>query len=69
MYNLYASELKSKFRYQLVNMAVTCWKHSKLSNDEISDKISEIERRVDRCSKMEFISMFNSYSRKVESLL
>ena len=65
MYNKYITDLKSNHRYQLINMAITCWKHLKLEDDEISNKIDELEVRLDRASKKEFIAIFNEYVKRV----
>jgi len=69
MYNLPITTLKAQYRYQLTNMAVTCWKHQNYSNDKISDKITEINKRIDGASKKQFVEMFEEYISRVNLLM
>ena len=65
MYNKCMTDLKANHRYQLINMAITCWKHLRLEDDEISGKIDSLEHRLDRATKKEFVAIFNEYVKRV----
>ena len=69
MSNLYStciSELKSNYTLIIINTAIRVWKSLNFSNEVLSNKIDELQNRLERANKKEFIAIMKVYDKKEE---
>lgn len=65
-YTMCISELKSNFIPQIINQAIRVWKGLSFSNEAMSAKIDELQGKLERATKNEFIAVLKYYNLKVE---
>ena len=67
MNNLYStniSELKSNHTILIINTAIRVWKSLGFSNEVMSNKIDELQEKLDIANKSEFIAILKAYNNK-----